>query len=125
MFSDLRPSIERRHRTFYDKGFRSESYDLVILEVFDLPAAVALMRAIRPTLVEPTYEYGTVWRIPVDLSDEQISDRLSALPTVFPDMHLFGASQSIAADRYMAFPFGPDPRTRRFAPLSSSTTPGL
>ncbi len=75
---------------FYDKGFRSETYDLVILEVFDLPAAVALMRAIRPMLVEPTYEYGTVWRIPKDLSDEEISDRLSVLPTVFPDMHLNG-----------------------------------
>jgi len=74
---------------FYDRGFRSDLYDLVVLEVFDLRAAVALMRAIGPTVVEPKYEYDVVWRIPRDLSETEISERLAVLPTVFPDIRLY------------------------------------
>jgi len=47
------------------------------------------MRAIGPTVVEPKYEYDVVWRIPRDLSETEISERLAVLPTVFPDIRLY------------------------------------
>ena len=81
-------SVERDIH-FYDRGFRSEVYDLVVLEVFDLRAAAALLRAVGPAVVEPFYEYDTVWRIPRDLSRTEISDRLASLPALFPDIRLY------------------------------------
>jgi hypothetical protein len=81
-------SVERDIH-FFDRGFRSDVYDLVVLEIFDLRAAVALIAAIGPTVVEPTYEYDVVWRIPRPLSETEIADRLAALPALFPDVHLY------------------------------------
>jgi hypothetical protein len=81
-------SVDRDIR-FYDRGFRSKVYDLVVLEVFDLSAAVAIMRDIGPTVVRPTYETGTVWRVPMALSDEEVFERLSAPPAVFHDIGLY------------------------------------
>jgi hypothetical protein len=79
----------KRDIHFFDRGFGSDSYDLVILEVFDMSAAIALMEAIRPSVVEPSYESGTVWRVGKDLTSEEIRDRLSAPPALFPDIKLY------------------------------------
>jgi len=81
-------SVERDIH-FYDRGFRSDLYDLVVLEVFDLRAAVEVLQAIGPTVVKPAYEYETVWRIPRPLGYTEIADRLAALPAVFPDINLY------------------------------------
>lgn len=76
---------------FFDRGFRSKIYDLVITEVFDTPAALALLQAIGPTVVEPCFEHDVVWRIPRALSATEISHRLATLPALFPDLHLYFA----------------------------------
>jgi hypothetical protein len=81
-------SVERDIH-FFDRGFRSELYDLVVVEVFDVHEAVALLREIGPTVLEPFYEYDTVWRISRDLSRSEFSDRLAALPALFPDIRLY------------------------------------
>jgi hypothetical protein len=81
-------SVERDIH-FFDRGFASTSYDLVILEVFDVSAAVALVERIRPSVVEPSYESGAVWRVARDLSSEEIRDRLSVPPALFPDIKLY------------------------------------
>jgi hypothetical protein len=81
-------SVERDIH-FFDRGFGSDFYDLVILEVFDMSAAVALVEAIRPSVVEPSYEFGEVWRVGRPLSSEEIHDRLSVPPALFPDIQLY------------------------------------
>ena len=73
-------SVERDIH-FFDRGFGSKSYDLVILEVFDMSAAVALVEAIRPSVVEPSYESGAVWRVGRDLSSgRSVTDFQSLQP---------------------------------------------
>ena len=47
----------------YDRGMDAEKHDLVITAVADLDETVALLQRIAPTVVEPSYEHGTVWRI--------------------------------------------------------------
>jgi len=74
---------------FYDKGFRSEVYDLVILDVSDLDAAVEIVQGIGPTTVEPEYEAGSVWRIAAPLSKSEILQRLSHPPALFSDIQLY------------------------------------
>ena len=43
------------------------------------------------TVVEPVYEYETVWRMPRALSETEIADRLVAPPALFPDVDLYFA----------------------------------
>jgi hypothetical protein len=81
-------SVERDIH-FFDRGFGSKSYDLVILEVFEMSAAIALVEDIRPCVVEPSYESGVVWRVGRDLSSEEIRDRLSVPPALFADIKLY------------------------------------
>jgi len=38
--------------------------------------------------VEPSYEAGTVWRIPRPLTEAELRGRLANLPAVFPDLGL-------------------------------------
>jgi hypothetical protein len=52
-------------------------------------AAVALVEAIRPSVVEASYESGAVLRVGRELNSEEIRDRFSAPPALFPDIELY------------------------------------
>lgn len=80
--------VERDLR-FYDKGYQSDLYDLVITAVIDIDAAVGHLSRIGPTVIIPEYDSGTVWRIPQPMSAEVIRRRLRTLPVVFPDITLY------------------------------------
>jgi hypothetical protein len=102
---------------FYDRGFRSDRYDLVILDVFDEAAATSMVRRIGPTVIEPSYEGGTVWRIPRPLTEAEIVHRLATLPCVFADVVLYFSLEVLEqAEREHAFSFDAVPRTRRWPP---------
>ena len=108
-------SVERDIH-FSDRGFGSDSYELFILEVFDMSTAVALVEAIRPSVLEPSYESGAVWRVGRDLSSEEIRDRLSVPPALFPDIKLYfklellDEAEGSHVFTYQVFPRGSAPR---------------
>jgi hypothetical protein len=74
---------------FYEKGYRWEVYDLVITAVHDLPGACRILRAVGPTEIDYSYESGTVWRVPRQLSLDELGRRLAATPVVFPNIKLY------------------------------------
>ena len=81
-------SVDRGLR-FYDKGYQAELYDLVVLAVNDIDQAVKHLSDLGPTISTPEYESGTVWRIPRNLTTDEIRDCLASLPHVFPDIKLY------------------------------------
>lgn len=48
----------------YDRGYRFQSYDLVITAVRDLDDATTALEEVGLMVVEPTFEHGAVWRVP-------------------------------------------------------------
>jgi hypothetical protein len=88
-----------RDLEFYDRGYQFERYDLVVLDVLDLDAALDVLLQIAPTAIEPTYEHGTVWRIPRLLTRHQLRDRMTCLPCVFEDVALYFQVEALEAAR--------------------------
>lgn len=78
-----------RDLDMYDRGYQSDAYDLVIVAVRDLEATVRWLKKLGPTVVEPTEEYGTVWRIARAVTERELRERLARLPCVFPGMRLY------------------------------------
>jgi hypothetical protein len=55
--------VERDLR-MYDRGMDAEKHDMVITAIAGLDETLAFLQRIAPTVVEPSCEHGTVWRIP-------------------------------------------------------------
>ena len=81
-------SVER-DLAMYDRGYQFDTYDLVIVAVHDLEATCRALTKLRPTVVEPTYEHGQVWRIPKPIAARDLRSRLEKLPCIFPAMGLY------------------------------------
>jgi hypothetical protein len=90
--------LERDLR-MYDRGMDAERHDLVITAVADLDETVALLQRIAPTIVEPCYENGSVWRIPRCLTQDELRIRMATLPAVFPDVQLYFEFEAIVEAR--------------------------
>jgi len=58
-----------RYLRMYDRGMDAEKHDMVITAIADLDETLAFLQRIAPTVVEPSYEHGTVWRIPSCLTE--------------------------------------------------------
>jgi hypothetical protein len=91
-------AIERDLR-MYDRGMDAEKHDMVITAITDLDETLELLRQIAPTVVEPSYEHGTVWRIPRLLNEGEIRARLARLPALFPDINLYFQFEAIEMAR--------------------------
>ena len=94
--------LERDLR-MYDRGMDAEKHDLVITAVADLDETVELLQRISPTVVEPSYEHGTVWRIPRCLTEDEIRTRVATLPAIFPDVQLYFEFEAIVEARSSGF----------------------
>jgi hypothetical protein len=90
--------IERDLR-MYDRGMDAKEQDIVITAIADLEETVAILLEIEPKVTEPSYEAGTVWRIPRCLTEEEIRARLASLPAVFPDQKLYFRFEAVEAAR--------------------------
>jgi hypothetical protein len=102
-----------RDLDFYDRGFETTHYDLVILEIHDLQATLDTLESIGPKIVELQYESDIVWRIPRRLSRDELSARLRSLPCVFGDVHLYlKLEELVAADDDKRFTYRAVPRSR-------------
>ncbi|MCA9590539.1 MAG: hypothetical protein KC657_34795 [Myxococcales bacterium] len=78
-----------RDLAMYDRGYQFERYDLVIVAIRDLRETRSAVTKLRPSVVEPTYEHGQVWRIPKTIPDRVLWKRLEALPCIFPAINLY------------------------------------
>ncbi|MBK7585529.1 MAG: hypothetical protein IPI67_35760 [Myxococcales bacterium] len=88
-----------RDLSLYDRGYQFESYDLVLLEVRDVNATLDTLLQLGLTCVEPTYEHGTVWRIPRRLTRDEFRTRLAHLPCVFGNVPLYFQVEVLEAAR--------------------------
>jgi hypothetical protein len=78
-----------RDLALYDKGYQSARYDLVITKIANIERALDALQKLELSAVEPTFEHGTVWRIPRMLTRVEIRARLEKLPHVFGGVHLY------------------------------------
>lgn len=79
----------QRDLDFYDLGYRSEVYDIVITAVHDLASTLDTLLATRLTYTELSYSSGTVWRMPQQYGREALAAKLAELPCIFPDVQLY------------------------------------
>ena len=91
-------SVERDLR-MYDRGMDAEQHDLVITAVNDLDKTLGLLSRIDPAVVEPSFEHGTVWRIPRSLTEAEMRTRLQTLPALFADVRLYFTFEAIEEAR--------------------------
>jgi hypothetical protein len=78
-----------RDLELYDRGYQFDRYDLVVVNVANLDATLTSLLELGLTIVEPTYEHGTVWRVPRTLTRDELAQRLRSLPCVFGDAPLY------------------------------------
>lgn len=78
-----------RDLELYDRGYQFEAYELVILEVRDRGKTLDALQSSRFRLVEPVLEHGTTWRIPRDMTRDELSTSLEVLPRTFADVSLY------------------------------------
>ena len=108
-----------RDLELYDRGYQFELYDLVILEVHDREQTRHALGMLGLSVVEPQYEHGVVWRIPRDMTNAELAQKLEQLPCIFSATHLyFKAEQLEQARRDQWFTF----ETREHLPPASTTT---
>jgi hypothetical protein len=62
---------------------------LVITKIANIERALDALQKLELSAVEPTFEHGTVWRIPRMLTRVEIRARLEKLPHVFGGVHLY------------------------------------
>jgi hypothetical protein len=72
-----------RDLTLYDRGYRFEACDVVVLTVADLDATVYTMKALRDVVVDVYYRYNRVYRVGRRITEDEIRERLTSLPAVF------------------------------------------
>ena len=90
-----------RDLVLYDRGYQFERYDLVVLAVEDPVLTLDALVGLGLSVVEPTYENGTVWRVPRRLARAEASERLKRLPCVFGDVHLYPSLEILESARAM------------------------
>lgn len=73
----------------YDRGYQFERYDLVILGVRDRKQTLRVLRRIGPTVVEPTFEHGVMWRVPRPMTSAELAAKLDERPCVFAGIGLY------------------------------------
>jgi hypothetical protein len=91
-------SVER-DVALYDKGYQFEFYDLVVTRVRDTKRTLDTLLALRLSRAEPKYQSGVVWRIPRDLTRDELAVSLRALPHVFPRVRLYFVAEVLERAR--------------------------
>lgn len=81
-------SVER-DLVAYDEGFQFDGYDLTILSIHDLERSLDAIEEIGPSIVEPEFAHGTLWRIARRLTRAEIGERVARLPFTFANIGLY------------------------------------
>ena len=69
----------------FERGFKYYRYDLRVIAVTNIPAAVKLLGKLGMQYVVPEEDNGVVWVIPRQFTPEQLRAALGQLPCVFAD----------------------------------------
>ncbi len=67
----------------YERGFKYDRYDLIILAVTDLGRAIGLLDRLDMQYVVPEEDNGTVWMIPRRYTRDQLGRIIDRLPCTF------------------------------------------
>jgi hypothetical protein len=92
-----------RDLALYDKGYQFHHYDLVVTRIADIERTLDTLQGLEISTVEPTYEHGTVWRIPRPLSREELRSRVANLPHVFGGLQLYFRAEVLEEARRSRF----------------------
>src|SRR5258708_34598597 len=80
--------------------------DLIVTRIADMELTLDTLEQLELSTVEPTYEHGTVWRIPRRLTRTEIRSTLVKLPHVFGPLSLYFRAEALeTATRNGAFTF--------------------
>lgn len=74
-----------RNFAAYEWGMRSNTNDLTITAVHDLPRALDSLLKLRLSYAIPEAAHGRTWRIPRSYDRAQLQTLLQSLPHTFPD----------------------------------------
>jgi hypothetical protein len=69
--------------TLYDRGYQFSLYDLVVLAVENLDETVRVLHALHEVTVDTYYKNDRVYRVGRGLTEVEVRERLSRLPSVF------------------------------------------
>ncbi len=83
------PFPTERALALYDRGYQCYRYDLVVTRIVDLERTLDTLQELDISMVEPPYEYGTVWQIPRLLVRTELRSALATLPRVFGSLPLY------------------------------------
>ena len=86
----LRQSPMANDLDLYDRGYQFEAFDLVVLEVDNMEAAVQILHALHEVTVDTYYKNDRVYRVGRNLTEMEVRERLSNLPCVFSGHFAFG-----------------------------------
>ena len=92
-----------RDLALYDQGYQFHSYALVVTKIADMEGSLDSLVALEISIVEPTYEHGTVWRIPRPLTRGELRSRLTKLPYVFDGLDLYFQAEALEEARERGF----------------------
>jgi hypothetical protein len=88
-----------RDLALYDRGYQFNRYDLVVTRIVDLERTLDTLQELEISVVEPKYEYGTVWRIPRRLMRTELRLALATLPHVFGSLPLYFRAEALEKAR--------------------------
>lgn len=107
-----------RDLDLYDRGYQFDCYDLTVLSVRDRAQTLNALSELRLSVVEPQEEHGVVWKIPREMTEAELSQRLDQLPCILPAVKLYFVAEVLEnARRAGWFTF----ETREHVPQQSPT----
>jgi hypothetical protein len=71
----------------------------VVLEIADVDGTLRTLEELKISVVEPTYDGGTVWRIPRRLTKDELRTRLAKVPAVFGELRLYFDAEALERAR--------------------------
>ncbi len=79
----------------YDRGYQCYRYDLVVTGIVELERTLDTLQELQVSVVEPEYEYGTVWQMPRLLVRTELRSALATLPRVFGSLPLYFRAEAL------------------------------
>jgi hypothetical protein len=88
-----------RDIALYDLGYRFDSYDIVVLDVHDRPAALAALGKLNLSVFEPKIVGGMVRPTSRKMTPDELAARLAKLPCALPALQLYFEAEQLEKAR--------------------------
>ena len=79
----------------YVAGYTLREADVKISKVRELESTLDMLESLRISVVEPEFAHGTLWKIPRELSRDELQTMLSKLPCTFPNGYVYPVIETL------------------------------